>query len=111
VNQREFPEELRPIATSLRQASGREHSRKDLLDGLLTSIDQWSETLLTEGKEAILRLFTQSSSYVHGRQVVVDQGGSRLEGITDGLSAAGFLILQENNGHRTTILTGGVRPA
>jgi BirA family transcriptional regulator, biotin operon repressor / biotin---[acetyl-CoA-carboxylase] ligase len=110
VNQREFPEELRPIATSLRQASGREHSRKDLLDGLLTSIDQWSETLLTEGKEAILRLFTQSSSYVHGRQVVVDQGGSRLEGITDGLSAAGFLILQENNGHRTTILTGGVRP-
>ncbi len=111
VNQREFPEELRLIATSLRQATGSEHSRQDLLDALLTSIDQWSETLLTEGKDAILRLFAESSSYVRGRHVVVDQGGSQLEGITDGLSASGFLIVRENNGRRTTVLAGGVRPA
>jgi BirA family biotin operon repressor/biotin-[acetyl-CoA-carboxylase] ligase len=111
VNQAEFPDDLRAIATSLRQATGREQSRQKLLDGLLTSIDQWSETLLTGGADAILRLFAQSSSYVQGRHVIVDQGGTQLEGITDGLNASGFLIVRENNGRRTTVLAGGVRPA
>jgi BirA family biotin operon repressor/biotin-[acetyl-CoA-carboxylase] ligase len=111
LNQTEFPDDLRAIATSLRQATGREHSRQKLLDGLLASIDQWSETLLTGGKDAILRLFARSSSYVQGRHVIVDQGGTQLEGITDGLNASGFLIVRENNGRRTTVLAGGVRPA
>ncbi len=111
LNQAAFPEELRAIATSLRLVGGREYSREDLLEGLLRSIDAWCETLRTEGKDAILRLFAQSSSYVRGRRVIVDQGNTQLEGITDGLTASGFLIVRENSGRRTTVLAGGVRPA
>jgi BirA family biotin operon repressor/biotin-[acetyl-CoA-carboxylase] ligase len=110
VNQSAFPEELRAIATSLRIVSGREQSRELLLEKLLESIDSFLETLRVDGKDAILRMFSEASSYVRGRRVVVDQGGQSLEGTTDGLDASGFLILRKNDGQRTLILAGGVRP-
>jgi BirA family biotin operon repressor/biotin-[acetyl-CoA-carboxylase] ligase len=111
VNQTAFPEELKPLATSLRIVSGKEQSRDRLLDHLLDSIDSYLETLAVEGKDAILRMFSEASSYVRGRRVVVDQGGNSMEGTTDGLDASGFLILRKNDGQRTLILAGGVRPA
>ena len=111
VNQTAFPEELKPLATSLRIVSGKEQSRDRLLDHLLDSIDSYLETLAVDGKDAILRMFSEASSYVRGRRVVVDQGGNSMEGTTDGLDASGFLILRKNDGQRTLILAGGVRPA
>ena len=111
VNQTAFPEELQPLATSLRIVSGVPHSRELLLERLLESIDSFMETLRVDGKDAILRMFSQASSYVRGRRVVVDQGSALLEGTTDGLDASGFLFLRKNDGQRTLILAGGVRPA
>lgn len=111
VNQTAFPEELQPLATSLRIVSGVPQSRELLLERLLESIDSFMETLRVDGKDAILRMFSQASSYVRGRRVVVDQGSTSLEGTTDGLDASGFLFLRKNDGQRTLILAGGVRPA
>ena len=111
VNQTAFPEELQPLATSLRIVSGVPQSREVLLERLLESIDSFMETLRVDGKDAILRMFSQASSYVRGRRVVVDQGSTSLEGTTDGLDASGFLFLRKNDGQRTLILAGGVRPA
>jgi BirA family transcriptional regulator, biotin operon repressor / biotin---[acetyl-CoA-carboxylase] ligase len=111
VNQTVFPEELTPIATSLRIVSGREHSRDLLLDNLLASIDSVLETLASDGKDAILRMFSEASSYVRGRRVVVEQGATSLHGTTDGLNSSGFLVLRKDDGQRTLILAGGVRPA
>ena len=37
--------------------------------------------------------------------------GRRIEGITSGLGALGFLKVREDSGRETTILAGGVRPA
>jgi BirA family biotin operon repressor/biotin-[acetyl-CoA-carboxylase] ligase len=82
-----------------------------LLEKLLESIDSFLETLVVDGKDAILRMFSEASSYVRGRLVVVDQGGAPVEGTTEGLDASGFLILRKTNGQRTLILAGGVRPA
>jgi BirA family biotin operon repressor/biotin-[acetyl-CoA-carboxylase] ligase len=111
VNQTVFPEELQPLATSLRIVSGREQSRNALFENLLASIDSFLEVLSVHGKDAILRMFSEVSSYVRGRRVVVDQGDAVVEGTTDGLDASGFLILRKNDGQRTLILAGGVRPA
>jgi BirA family biotin operon repressor/biotin-[acetyl-CoA-carboxylase] ligase len=111
VNQTLFPEELQPLATSLRIVSGREQSRNTLFDNLLVSIDSFLEVLNVDGKDAILRMFSEVSSYVRGRRVVVDQGDAVLEGTTEGLNSSGFLVLRKNDGQRTLILAGGVRPA
>ncbi|MBL8229525.1 MAG: biotin--[acetyl-CoA-carboxylase] ligase [Bryobacterales bacterium] len=111
VNQHAFPDDIVSIATSLRLAAGREFPREPLFVDLMQSIDHHTGILVFQGKDAILKLFTQASSYVAGRQVVVDQGGNTLRGTTAGLDEDGFLMLQTGDGKLIRILAGGVRPA
>jgi BirA family transcriptional regulator, biotin operon repressor / biotin---[acetyl-CoA-carboxylase] ligase len=108
VNHFEFPTEIAEIATSLRRASGREQDREALLHAVADGVDSHVERLMLEGKEPVLRAFSEASSYVRGRRVVMDEG---LRGTTDGLNAQGFLWLRQDNGSRKLILAGGVRPA
>ncbi|HUS08681.1 MAG TPA: biotin--[acetyl-CoA-carboxylase] ligase [Bryobacteraceae bacterium] len=111
VNQTEFPEELQGTATSIRMVTGKEHCREKLLVALIESVDSFTDMLVHQGKEAILRAFEAGSSFVRGRRVIVDQGGERIEGTTEGLDRAGFLVLREVGGKRTVVLAGGVRAA
>jgi BirA family transcriptional regulator, biotin operon repressor / biotin---[acetyl-CoA-carboxylase] ligase len=55
-------------------------------------------------------LFSSASSYVSGRRVCVDQDGATLLGTTGGLNDSGFLILRGDDGRKSLILAGGVRP-
>jgi biotin-(acetyl-CoA carboxylase) ligase len=55
-------------------------------------------------------MFAQASSYVAGRRVAVDQGDSVLNGVTDGLNSAGFLLVRDDSGKQHQIIAGGVRP-
>ncbi len=107
VNHAAFPQELSSVATSLRIAGGREQPREDLLQKLLPAIDSYCDLLARQGKEPILDMFTNASSYVRGRRVRVDES---LEGITAGLNESGFLLLRDDAGRQHTILAGGVRP-
>ncbi len=107
LNHRRFPPELAAVATSLRLATGREHSREDLLRHLLPAVDTYIKLVAEEGPDPILRLFSQASSYVYGRRVVA----GALEGVTDGLDASGFLWLRTGRGRRRLIRAGNLRPA
>lgn len=111
VNHTSFPAEIASTATSLRIATGREHNIDNLLTALINAIHDHLDNLLQNGRESVLRAFSQASSYVRGRRVVVDQNGKELTGVTDGLDPQGFLLLRKDNGSRTLILAGGVRPA
>ena len=110
VNHAAFPGELADIATSLRVAARRRCSREDVLAAILPSIDEHI-ALLEEDRDALLEAFSQASSYVRGRQVAVDQEGTVLRGVTDGLTPGGFLIVRDREGRRHVVLAGGVRPA
>jgi BirA family transcriptional regulator, biotin operon repressor / biotin---[acetyl-CoA-carboxylase] ligase len=110
VNHTAFPEDIAPIATSLRIETGRVQSREDLLNALRRSIDERVSQLARGGKDDILRAFTAASSYVSGKRVVVDSGGSDLRGTTDGLDRDGFLMVRRNDGSRVQVVAGGVRP-
>lgn len=105
-----FPAELRDLAASLRMTTGRQVDREALLCAVLESLDRHVELLRTQGKSAVLRLFTAASSYVSGRRVVVDQLDQQLRGVTAGLDENGFLQLELDNGKRALIIAGGVRP-
>ena len=109
VNQAAFAPEIAASATSLRLASGRPHAREPLLVHLLETVDSFTRMLADGGRGPILRMFARASSYVLGKRVVVDQGGSAIEGVTDGLDESGFLVVRRPDGTRTTILAGGVR--
>jgi BirA family biotin operon repressor/biotin-[acetyl-CoA-carboxylase] ligase len=110
VNHDFFPEDIAAVATSLKAASGRDHSRDALLTTLIGSIDRWLEELFSRGKAGILARFSELSSYVRGKRVLVESGDPPLRGTTDGLDPQGFLYLREDNGRRTLIIAGGVRP-
>jgi len=109
VNHTSFPPDIAAQATSLRLATGRVHSRQELLDGLLESVDRFSKTLVEEGPGAVLDLFSHQSSYVQGKRVRVEQSGGEVEGTTAGLDPSGFLIVRRDDGTEATILAGGVR--
>lgn len=111
VNQASFPTDIARIATSLRIASGHEHSREALLVALLDDIDRHCEILAEQGPDAIFDLFTQTSSYVSGRRVTVDLAEGSVTGITAGLTESGFLRLRRDDGAEEIIVAGGVRPA
>jgi BirA family biotin operon repressor/biotin-[acetyl-CoA-carboxylase] ligase len=111
VNHTSFPEGIAPTATSLKLQTSRAIPREDLLIALLHEIDVCCRILCDNGPDTIFRIFTRVSSYAQGRRVRVDQDGAMIEGVTAGLDPSGFLLVREDNGKKTTILAGGVRPA
>ncbi len=112
VNQADFPEDLRPIATSLQIANGRRHSRVALAAALLRAFDSEYRSLMSLGaaqaRLAIFERFEQRSSYARGKHVHVDENGG-YDGVTAGLDERGFLLVQTDGGMRT-VLSGSVRP-
>jgi BirA family transcriptional regulator, biotin operon repressor / biotin---[acetyl-CoA-carboxylase] ligase len=109
VNQQSFPPDLRKIATSVRIESGHEMDMRKLLDAVLKAIEEYVETFVTHGKEAIFRMFMQASTWAHGKHVVIEDAG--VEGVTEGLDENGFLIVRTAAGQRKTIVAGGIRAA
>ncbi|MCL4797791.1 MAG: biotin--[acetyl-CoA-carboxylase] ligase [Bryobacteraceae bacterium] len=110
VNQPDFPEEIREIATSIVLETGTEHDKHFLLRAIAGGIETHVNILETSGGAAILRLFTAASSYVSGRRVAVELPAGETRGITAGLTPEGFLLLDTEAGERITITAGGVRP-
>jgi BirA family biotin operon repressor/biotin-[acetyl-CoA-carboxylase] ligase len=109
VNQTNFPADLQPLASSLRQATGSEWSRVELCAALLKSLDREYRDLLSrpDARGSVLRRFQERSSLVRGRAVRVDENGV-FEGITDGLDPRGFLQVRTLQGLRL-VLSGTVR--
>lgn len=118
VNQEEFPQDLRALATSLRIETGREWPRVDLTAALLKSLDREYRGLLravnhpirnpAQRFEAIVKRVEARSSYAYGKEVQVDEEGG-YSGVTDGLDAQGFLRVRTKHGVRM-VISGSVRP-
>jgi BirA family biotin operon repressor/biotin-[acetyl-CoA-carboxylase] ligase len=77
---------------------------------LLKSLDREYRQLCDdpESKEDILRRFAESSSWVRGRAVRIEENGSAFEGTTEGLDERGFLRMRTAKGTKT-VLSGTVR--
>jgi BirA family biotin operon repressor/biotin-[acetyl-CoA-carboxylase] ligase len=110
VNQTAFPAEIRAIATSLRIETGREYSKRQLLDRIVAESLHYSNLLADRGKGPILAQFERRSTYVRGKAVDVDVADRTITGITAGLDDHGFLRVQTSDGSVETIVAGGVRP-
>jgi BirA family biotin operon repressor/biotin-[acetyl-CoA-carboxylase] ligase len=111
VNQSEFPNELRPLASSLRIETGREWSRLEIIAALLKSLDReyraLRDGLLNQVSNSIIHRFESRSSYARDAQVHVDEAGGFF-GRTMGLDERGFLRVETASGVKT-VLSGGVR--
>jgi BirA family transcriptional regulator, biotin operon repressor / biotin---[acetyl-CoA-carboxylase] ligase len=115
VNQANFPKELVDQAISLRMATGSQWSRVELTAALLKSLHREYRAFLEkpDARRLVLKRFAESSSWVRGKRVRVEENGSRIEGIriagiTEGLDERGFLLVRTAQGLQT-VLSGTVR--
>ena len=120
VNQATMPPELASIATSLLIETGRPHDRDVVLDSVLDNAERYYEYLrgkhlrgeefTNHGAAPIIEAFSRKSTYVRGKSVVVENGGSRIYGKTAGLDETGLLMLETAPGQIEFIVSGSVRP-
>jgi BirA family biotin operon repressor/biotin-[acetyl-CoA-carboxylase] ligase len=110
-NQLSFPPGLRTPATSLRLITSATHHPAQVLEALAPAVYAQVDVFQNQGREAILRLFANASSYVADRRVTVDTDGAIIHGTTAGLDPHGFLRLRKEDGSHVTISNGSVRPA
>lgn len=113
VHHRSFPPEIASLATSLRLGGANRVGRQSLLIAFLRALDREMDELDREfaglGSGAgLLTRFAEASSWVRGKRVQVPAEGG-YTGITAGLDARGFLLVDDDEGTRRTVLSGGVR--
>jgi BirA family biotin operon repressor/biotin-[acetyl-CoA-carboxylase] ligase len=114
VHQPQFPDDLRPLATSLFLETGRNWPRQDLLLALLQSLETELAALtapadLQAAAQSIRNRLERSSTWIRGKRVRVDEGDG-FTGATEGLDPRGFLQVRTPQGLRT-VFSGGVREA
>ncbi len=105
LNQLQFPDGLRTLATSLKLITGKTYDPEKVLNLLRGPVEEMAMI----PKQDRLRLFAQTSSYVSSRRVRVDLDGPMLEGVTDGLDENGFLRIRKEDGTHETVYAGSVR--
>ena len=108
VNQEKFPSELSTLATSLRAATGRSHSRLELLVRLLREFESGYNRFLAEGASNVVERFAAVSSYTNGKRVRVANGQDSFTGVTAGLAPEGLLLVKQDNGQVVTVIAGDV---
>ncbi|MGH9352078.1 MAG: biotin--[acetyl-CoA-carboxylase] ligase [Terriglobia bacterium] len=108
VNHQNMPAEIRPVATSLRMASGKVYSRVQLLAGLLRQLQHFYRILLGQGSGAIAQAWEQRSTFARGKRVRVKTGGGESLAVTEGLESSGALRLKFDDGRAAALVSGEV---
>jgi BirA family biotin operon repressor/biotin-[acetyl-CoA-carboxylase] ligase len=102
-----FPEEVRKIATSLKNETGRTFPREELIPGLLNEMDIWYRHLKSLSREKILSAWKSLTSTL-GKNVIVATGQETLAGIAESVDDAGMLLLRLPSGEMKRISSGDV---
>jgi len=104
-----YPSELKDVATSIEEATGRPADREAILTRLLRWLTHWY-SLLNEsaGPESIVNAWTNRSSYAFGKLVQVSNGDDVWQGTTCGIERDGALRLRTANEEIKLVRAGDV---
>jgi BirA family biotin operon repressor/biotin-[acetyl-CoA-carboxylase] ligase len=102
-----FPKELQPIATSLREALGRDISRSAVLCGILNQLEKDYMIWQQEGLAPLLPRL-QKLSVLKGLDVTVEGPRGRLQGVAEGCSPEGCLQVRLKDGSLRSVPSGEV---
>lgn len=103
----DFPPEIRPIATSLRELSLRRIDRVELVKRLADGIGVWLERFEQDGMDALVAEWRHRST-VLGKRVRVETPGEVVLGEVTGLAPDGALLVLQENGSQSVIHAGDV---
>ena len=92
LTQQAFPAELCEVATSVQTVTGVAPSREEFVSVLLAELGSWYSLLQSDGGVAsILKAWSERSSYVTGKSIIVQDDNESFAGITCGLEPDGAL--------------------
>ena len=107
IAEEDFPEELRPIATSLMQMKGEPQSRVAFLQELLRALDVLYADVQRAGFAPVLAAWKKYAVTL-GQQVrVLGPGGETFEGTAADIDAEGALLIDTEEEQRR-VLAGDV---
>jgi BirA family biotin operon repressor/biotin-[acetyl-CoA-carboxylase] ligase len=101
----QLPGDIKKIATSLKNETGRLYAREDVAAEILNEIDLWYMSLKKMDREKILFSWRQLTSTL-GREVVVTAGHETCRGFAESIDDEGMLILRLQSGNTRKISSG-----
>lgn len=101
----QFPEELRPIATSVRSETGRHHSRNEIIIGILREFEGRYLLFKDKGRGPLIKELRTLSSTI-GQKVRVIVGNEVITGIAEDIDDEGVLLLRTASGEPRRISSG-----
>jgi len=102
-----FPPELRPLATSLKLASGTEISRAELAVEIMRELDA-DYARMRAGRFAEIADEWEAACITIGRNVAVHVGERRFRGRAESLDEVGALLIRTEYGHLERVIGGDV---
>lgn len=100
----DFPEDVRPLATSLRLAGRPDADVESLFAGLCRALDSWYNALARGEKGAVLEAFEAAMVPSQGTPVRIATAAGGLTGTCRGLDAEGRLVVERDGGAGTVFL-------
>lgn len=105
VDEADFPDDVRALATSVRMATGRTVDLERFAAASRTAILQEVEALASGGRDALLKRW-EARDVTRGRRVLVVQSGA--EGYAEGIDRDGALRVWLDSGERVALRSGEV---
>jgi BirA family transcriptional regulator, biotin operon repressor / biotin---[acetyl-CoA-carboxylase] ligase len=103
----EFPEDVKYIATSLKNETGIVYSRTEIVAETLNEMDRWYKTLKVMDRDALLSEWKRLSSIL-SREVMVVTGQGTVTGLALDLDNEGMLMIKLASGEVKKISSGEV---
>jgi len=107
VDTKVFPEEVRQIATSVRNETGQGYSREDIVAEVLCQMHRWYSAFKRMDRETILSGWRSLTSTL-GREVVVTAGQETCKGFAEAIDEEGRLLLRLPSGEVKKISSGDI---
>ena len=104
VNQADFPEPIRELATSLRIETGSERAVDEMLASVLAALEDRYQRFVQAGLGALLPVWLECAQGIGGRATATDGR----EGIAVGLDLDGALLLRTDSGETMRVVAGEV---
>ncbi len=104
-----LPEEIRDVATSLKEIAGRDIPRAEVTAGLYYSLEKWYKRFLKDGFQVVLERWKDYFGF-EGRRIVV-KGREVVEGVCMGVDREGALVVTLPSGLSTRVVAGDLEVA
>ena len=100
-----FPDDVKKIATSVKNETSKVYSRTEIIAEILNELDKWYKMLKGMGKKILLTEWQRLTSTL-GREVKVSVGKETFAGLAESLDDKGMLILRLMSGELKRISSG-----